>query len=107
MAKKTVRSKGGFRARLLAVMSYLGILCFVPLLRASDDEFVHFHARQGLIIWMIGIVGIFSFFIPGAGKWLFSAALICALIFSVTGILSVLFHRAWKIPLVYSLSRYI
>ena len=30
------------RSRLLAAMSYLGILCFVPLLRNKGDEFVYF-----------------------------------------------------------------
>jgi len=107
MAKNTVRSSGGFRSRMLAVMSYLGILCFIPLLRGTDDEFVYFHARQGLIIWMIGVIGIFSLYLPGLGKWAFCVSLIAVLILSVIGVTSALLRRAWKLPFVYSISRII
>jgi len=107
MAKKTVRSKGGFRARMLAIMSYLGILCFVPLMRGRDDEFVYFHARQGLIIWMLGVVGIFSLYIPGLGKWMFTTSLFFVLVLSIIGVISALLHRAWKLPMIHTLSTYI
>lgn len=107
MAKKTVRSAGGFRSQLLAMMSYLGILCFIPLLRAQDDEFVSFHARQGLVIWMLGVVGIFSLYVPGLGKWLFSILLVIVLVLSVIGVISAVLRRAWKLPFVYSISTYI
>lgn len=34
----------------LAVISYLGILCLVPLLTKKDDKFTQFHAKQGLAL---------------------------------------------------------
>ena len=48
----TVQTRGGTRSRFMAIVSYLGILCLVPLIMNRDDEFVYFHAKQGLIIWM-------------------------------------------------------
>lgn len=95
------------RSRVMAVMSYLGILCFVPLLQNRDDEFVYFHAKQGLVIWMWGVIGIFSLYLPGLGKWMFSASLMVVMTLSIIGVLSAALNRAWKLPFVYSVSRLI
>jgi uncharacterized membrane protein len=103
----TVHTQGGMRSRLMAVMSYLGILCFVPLLRNKDDEFVYFHARQGLVIWMWGMLGIFSLYLPGVGKWMFSLSAMVVVAFSVVGAVSAILNRAWKLPLIHHISTHI
>ena len=54
-----VHSEGTPRSRFMAMLSYLGVLCLVPLIRNREDQFVDFHARQGLVIWIIGIFAIF------------------------------------------------
>jgi len=104
MAIASVKSQGGVRSRLMAAMSYLGILCFVPLLRNRDDEFVYFHAKQGLIIWMWGVLAVFALHLPGVGKWLFSVSAMAIAVFSIIGIVSVMLNRAWKIPFVHSVA---
>ena len=38
---------------LFGVLSYLPILVLIPLLIKKDDDFVHFHAKQGLIMLVI------------------------------------------------------
>ncbi len=38
--------------RVLAVLSYLGLLVFVPVLSGSKSEFVRFHANQGLVLFI-------------------------------------------------------
>lgn len=43
--------------RGLAAISYLGVLCFVPLLFGQQDEFVHFHARQGIKLFAYTMLG--------------------------------------------------
>lgn len=100
----TVQTRGGARSRFMAVLSYLGILCFVPLIRNHGDEFVYFHARQGLVIWMWGVLAIVALHIPGIGKWLFNISLLAVVIYSIIGIISASLNRAWKLPIVYSLS---
>jgi fumarate reductase subunit D len=107
MATNMVHTDGGFRSRIMAVMSYLGILCFVPLVSNKNDEFVHFHAKQGVVIWMWGVFGVFSLYLPGLGKWMFSVSVAMVLILSLIGIVSALLNRAWKLPLIYSVSTYI
>ena len=87
------------RSRLMACMSYLGVLCFVPLLFSRDDEFVAFHARQGLVLWAWGVLAIFSLAVPGLG-WFFplSSSIITVLCF--IGFASALFLQTWRFPLV-------
>ncbi len=100
MVAGVLRSDGSNKSRILAALSYMGILCFVPLVTNQDDEFVHFHAKQGLVIWMWGVLAIFALHFPGVGKWFFSFSVMAVMGFSVLGILSVILNRAWKLPIV-------
>ncbi|MBF0268812.1 MAG: hypothetical protein HQL44_09480 [Alphaproteobacteria bacterium] len=88
------------KSKLLAALSYLGILCFVPLLVSRDDEFVSFHAKQGLVIWMWGALAIFALHVPLLGKWVFGLSTMAVVAFSALGLLSVVFGRAWELPLI-------
>lgn len=100
----SVRAPIDLRSRLLAGMSYLGVLCFVPLLMNKDDEFVYFHARQGLILWIWGVVALFALHLPGIGKWFFSFSALAVFVCSAIGLLAVGLNRAWKLPFLYDLS---
>ncbi len=91
---------GGCRSYLMAALSYLGILCFVPLLMSRDDEYVYFHARQGLVLWMWSVLAMFALHLPGVGKWLFGFSSMAVLVLSVAGLASVALRRTWRLPLV-------
>lgn len=104
MVIKKLQSSGSVKSRIMAMLSYMGILCFVPLIMNREDEFVYFHSKQGLIIWMWGVLALFALQVPGIGKWIFSASAMIVLILSILGLVSVLLHRAWKLPLVYPLA---
>ena len=88
------------RSVILASMSYLGVLCFASLITARDDGFVQFHARQGLVIWMGSMFALLVLHVPVLGEWVFGTLSMVVLAYSVLGIASVLFQRAWKLPLV-------
>ena len=100
MSVAVVHSDLGMRSILMATLSYLGVLCFAPLLTARDDGFVQFHARQGLVIWIWGMVALFLLHLPIVGKWVFGFSSMGVLAFSALGIASVVCQRAWKLPLV-------
>ncbi|MBF0167508.1 MAG: hypothetical protein HQL45_07735 [Alphaproteobacteria bacterium] len=104
MAEETLNlaQESGYNCRssLMAAMSYLGILCFVPLMMNKDDEYVQFHAKQGLVLWIWAVLAAFSLQIPGAGKLIFGFSSMAVLIFSAIGLVSVVFKRAWKLPLI-------
>ena len=44
------------KSKVLACLSYLGILVLIPLIAAKDDEFVQFHVRQGAKLTILGII---------------------------------------------------
>jgi len=100
----TIHADGSLRAKVFAAMSYLGILCFVPLLLNRSDEYVNFHARQGLVLWMWGVLAIFALSLPGIGKWFFSFSGMAIMLFSATGLVSVLLDRAWRLPLIHDVA---
>ena len=91
------------RTKLMAGLSYLGVLCFVPLMFGRGDAFTHFHSRQGLVLWIWGIVALFLFPLP-FGRVLFSFSSTAILVFSVIGLVSVALGRAWRLPLVHELA---
>ncbi|MBF0306800.1 MAG: hypothetical protein HQL38_12470 [Alphaproteobacteria bacterium] len=95
---------GGTRSMLMAGMSYLGILCFVPLMMNKDDEFVHFHAKQGLVLWMWSVLAMFALHLPGIGKFLFGLSSMAVVVLALVGLVSVGFRRNWKLPIISSIA---
>ena len=89
-----------YKPLVMAALSYLGILCFVPLMRNKDDEYVQFHAKQGLVLWMWAVVSMFILEVPIIGKWFFGFSSMAIVLLSVAGLVSVAFRRAWKLPLI-------
>ena len=50
---------------LYAILSYLWVLCLIPILLKKDDKLIMFHAKQGLILFIAEaafcIIGIIPF----------------------------------------------
>lgn len=86
--------------RTLAALSYLWIFCLIPLLK-SKDEFVQFHAKQGLIIFFIELILSLVGWIPLVG-WLAS---VVVTIVALIGLIKALNGEKWKIPYIYEWSQ--
>ena len=43
--------------KAMAILSYFGLLVLIPLLAAKNSRFARFHANQGLIVLIAGVVG--------------------------------------------------
>ena len=83
--------------KILAALSYVGVLCLVPLLAKKDSKFAQFHAKQGLVIFIGEVITMFLFFIP-----IISQVLMLGLaVVSILAILKVMSGEWWKIPYVY------
>lgn len=93
-AKSAEDAIGKAGGKILPLISYLGPLCFIPLLIGSSDRFTHFHARQGLrlFIWsaILGFVG--SFFSIGWAITFFQ------IIMAAIGIKNVINGEEKKLP---------
>nr|CRH04711.1 Magnetosome protein MmsF. MamF-like protein [Candidatus Magnetococcus massalia] len=86
------------RSRIMAMLSYLGILCLVPLIFNQSDEYVDFHARQGIVLWTWGVLSILALHVPVVGPFFFSFSAMVIGLLSLVGLVSVLLSRAWRIP---------
>lgn len=84
----------------MALFCYLGVLCVVPLILNKDDAYVDFHIRQGLVLWIWGVLSIFSLHIPAMGPFLFSFSFFVILMLAGFGVISVFLGKAWRLPMV-------
>ena len=83
-SRKNVGAAQSEPNKLFAVLSYINILFVLPYLLCRDDEFAMFHARQGMILfiviavatllgsllnlgWIVQLLGIY-FILKGAGN---------------------------------------
>ena len=98
----------------MAILSYLGPLCLIPLLTGEKDEFVKFHVRQGLviligeaIIWVVFnlAVGSFAWSWYTWGIWGMIAmvqnlAYLCLGVLSIVGIMNVINGQQKELPVI-------
>lgn len=85
----------------VAALSYVWVLCLVPLLGKKDSEFAQHHAKQGFIVFTIEILGSLVFWIPLFG-WILAVALF---VVAVMGVIKALNGEWWEIPLIYDWSK--
>lgn len=83
----------------IAIFSYLGIFCLIPLLVAKDDEFAQYHAKQGLAVFLVWTCVSLLAIIPYLGWLLFILSSPVLLVLSIIGIVNVLQGKRKEIPL--------
>ncbi len=82
--------------KLMAALSYLGILVFVPLFLARKSPFTQEHAKQGVILLIVHIVGMFVYWIPVLGQILG----LIVLIVNIIALVKCLMGEFWEIPVI-------
>jgi len=85
--------------RLAAVMSYIPFLCFVPLLSMRHNEEARFHARQGVILFLIEALAVLFLF-DRISDFVFTTILIMAVAFSIAGIYFAMQGRSFRLPII-------
>ena len=85
---------------LFGVLSYLPILVLIPLLIKKDDDFVHFHAKQGLIMLIVWIAVAIISMVPIVGWILGPLLYVVIAIIALIAIVKVLMGEKWEIPIV-------
>lgn len=83
--------------KTVAALSYIWLLFLIPLILKRDSKFCQFHAKQGLILFILSFIAWF----PVIG-WLIGLAI---LVISVVGIIKALSGESWEIPYIYDLSK--
>lgn len=87
--------------KTVAALSYVWILCLVPLLGKRNSKFAQFHAKQGLILFIVEIIASLFMWFPFFGQLLMLALVVV----SVMGVIKVLNGEWWKIPYLYQWSK--
>ena len=85
-------------SQLLSMLAYMGFLCLVPLLVNRNDDYVGFHTRQGLVIWITEALAGFLLFVPTFGSFFFSATMVICILLSLFGVIGVFLEKAWRFP---------
>ncbi len=85
--------------RLAAIMSYIPFLCFIPLLNMKHNEEARFHARQGVMLFLIELLAAL-FLVDRIANFVFTAVLIVAVAFAIAGIYFALQGKNYKLPIV-------
>jgi uncharacterized membrane protein len=101
---KTIKSSSDMDVELnkgVAALSYVWVLCFVPLFLKRDSKFAQFHAKQGLLLFAIEMFGVFVFWIPILGWLLFVAVTVLA----IMGVIRALSGEWWEMPYIYNWSQ--
>lgn len=80
----------------MAALSYIGFLCLVPLMAMRESRYAQEHAKQGLILLIVWVIGSFVFWIPLFG-W---AALVVLFIVDVIAFIKCLQGEFWEIPFI-------
>lgn len=84
--------------KVLAAISYLGILSLIPLLLKKSSPYVQFHAKQGLVLFIAEVIVSFINIIPFLGQLIWLAAILVFLVISIIGIFKAWSGVCWKIP---------
>ncbi len=98
--------------KLMAALSYLGILFLIPMLAAKDSKFARFHANQGIVLFITNVLngvvlGTALRRLPLIG-WAFGIAStiigVILFVFAILGIINVVNGRAKELPLIGNIS---
>jgi len=85
-----------YKERLIAFLSYLSILFLIPLKRFKKSDFIYYHAKQGLGLFILSIIVVFFFWLPVVG-WV---AVMAFLVLWFTGIMNVLSGKKEPVPVI-------
>ncbi|MBN1778862.1 MAG: hypothetical protein JW816_01420 [Candidatus Buchananbacteria bacterium] len=80
-------------AKIWAAASYLWILSLVVLAARKNNEYVRFHANQGVLLFVASVI---FMLIPGLG-WLLNIVVAIA---AITGIIKAWQGEKWALPAV-------
>ena len=86
------------KERVLAALSYLGILALIPIFWPDKSESLATHSRSGVVLLIWWVLLLFIFQIPLIGTVLGLLMLIAGMVFTVWGLYDALRGQEAKIP---------
>jgi len=84
--------------KLLAIISYLGVLSLLTMILREKSKPVHFHVRQGVALFVAEIICTLVLVIPFIGWIIGFIGWILCILFSVLGLIKAARGKEWTIP---------
>lgn len=103
--KKETASSEILEGKIFAVLAYLSILCIIPLIFKKDNKFCLFHAKQGLVLFIVEVAVFVLSVLPFFGGIIYRLGILCFGLLSLWSIIQALLGRYAKIPLVFELAQ--
>lgn len=102
MADESTVSKGGDveENKGMAAIAYLGILCLIPLLAKKDSPFAQYHAKQGLMLFILEVILGFVWVIPFVGWIIGTVGWLFAFILFIMGLMNALGGKTQPLPVI-------
>ena len=101
--------------KLWGILSYISLLCLIPLLTKKDNDFVYFHAKQGLVLFGAEIIVYIISSILRASIWSWGVLSILNVVFTllnlglvvlaILGIVNVIRNQKKELPLIGKLAQ--
>lgn len=87
--------------RLAAIMSYIPFLCFIPLVNINwkENEEARFHARQGIVLFLIELVAV-VLLVDDLARFVFKSVLVLAAALAIAGIYFALQGKRFRLPII-------
>lgn len=85
--------------KVMSILAYIGILVLIPIFAAKDSDFARFHANQGLLLLICGIVLGLIALIPIV-KYIAIIFDIVLLAMMIIGIINVCNGKAKDLPII-------
>lgn len=82
--------------KVMASLSYIGVLCLVPLLFMKSSRYAQEHAKQGVLLFLVWMVGMLVFWFPLIGQ----AAALVVFIVNVYAFIKCWQGQFWEIPVI-------
>ena len=86
--------------KILAAISYLGLLCLIPLFLKKSSPYVQFHAKQGLVLLIAEVIISFVNIIPFFGTIVWGLAGLVLFVVSILAFIKTWKGVSWEIPIV-------
>lgn len=90
--------------KFFAVIGYLFILCFVPIVLKKQNKFAQFHGKQALVLFILEIAALILKWVPVIGDLVSTIGCVIFAILSLVGIMKVLMGEYWEMPIVYDIA---
>lgn len=84
----------------ITFLSYIGILCLIPLLSKKDSKFAQYHAKQGVLLLIYFVVDSIIYVIPVIGWAVGVIGYIAGLVFAIMGLIAVSKGECKELPII-------